>query len=77
MSASTLKNQRKTDLQGYSSAPLMIAVSFGMFTAVWLYVTNECRVATMQEEGGKRERETESWSEGGGEWVVFIVQHAD
>lgn len=39
----------------------MIAVSFGMFTAVWLYVTNECRVETMQEEGGKREREIERY----------------
>lgn len=38
--------------------------SFGMFTAVWQYVANECRVATMQEEGGQREkraRETERY----------------
>lgn len=35
----------------------MISVSFGMFTAVWQYVANECRVATMQEEGRKRDRE--------------------
>lgn len=37
----------------------MISVSFAMFTAVWQYVANECRVATMQEEGGKRERESD------------------
>lgn len=79
MSASTLKNQQRTDLHWYSSALLMISISFGMFTAVWQYVANECRVATMQEEGGiqGRQRDTESWSEGGGEWVVFMVQHAD
>lgn len=35
----------------------MISVSFGMFTALWQNVANECRVATMQEEGGKRNRE--------------------
>lgn len=40
----------------------MMSVSFGMFTAVWQNVANECRVATMQEEGG-RERESESESE--------------
>lgn len=54
MSTSKLKNQRRTDLHWYSSAPLMISISFGMFTAVWQYVANECRVATMQEEGGFR-----------------------
>lgn len=59
MSASTLRNQCKTDLHWYSSAPLMISVSFGMFTAVWQYVANECRVATMQEEGGERKRQRE------------------
>lgn len=38
-----------------------------MFTAAWQYVANECRVATMQEEGGEeRKRDTESWSEGVG-----------
>lgn len=39
----------------------MISVSFAMFTAVWQYVANECRVATMHEEGGERERETERY----------------
>lgn len=36
---------------------LMTSISFGMFTAAWQYVANECRVATMQEEGVKREGE--------------------
>lgn len=80
--SSTLKNQPKTELPWYSSAPLMISVSFGMFTAVWQYVANECRVATMQEEGvieseREKKRDTESWCEGGGEWAVFMVQHTD
>lgn len=30
-----------------------------MFTAAWKCMANECRVATMQEEGEKRERETQ------------------
>lgn len=42
----------------YSSALLMISISFGMFSTVWQYVANECRVATMQKEGG-REKERE------------------
>lgn len=38
----------------------MISVSFGMFTALWQNVANECRVATMQEEGGEeKQRESE------------------
>lgn len=73
--------EQESDLRWYSSAPLMISISFAMFTAVWQYVANECRVATMQEEGGEREnerrRDTESWSEGGGKWVVFMLQHTD
>lgn len=49
-----------------------------MFTG-WQDVANGCRVATMreEEEGGvmKREREIQkkSWSEGGGEWAVFML----
>lgn len=32
-----------------------------------------------EEEGGGvgTQRDTESWSEGGGEWVVVMVQHTD
>lgn len=47
----------------------MISVSFGMFTALWQNVANECRVATMQEEGGREtesERERDRKSERGG-----------
>lgn len=50
MSAGELKKEQRTELHWYSSAPLMISLSFGMFTAVRQYVANECRVATMQEE---------------------------
>lgn len=60
--SSTLINQQKTEVHWYSSAPLMISVSFGMFTAVWQYVANECRVATMPEEGvieSEREKKRE------------------
>lgn len=27
--------------------------------------------------GEERESNTKSWSEGGGEWAVFMVQHTD
>lgn len=37
----------------------MISVSFGMFTALWQNVANECRVATMQEGGEEKQRESE------------------
>lgn len=43
--------------RGTGATLLMTSISFGMFTAAWQYVANECRVATMQEEGVKRERE--------------------
>lgn len=77
-SVGILTDQQKTDLNWLSSTPLMICLIY-MFTAVWQYVANECRVATMQEEG-EREKERdkgdrESQSEGGGEWVVFVVKH--
>lgn len=38
-----------------STSLLTTSISFGMFTAGWQYVANECRVATMEE--GERERE--------------------
>lgn len=61
------------------ATPLMTSISFGMFTAVWHYVANGCRAATMRGGWGGEEREsnTKSWSEGGGEWAVFMVQHTD
>lgn len=43
--------------RGTGATLLMTSISFGMFTAAWPYVANECRVATRQEEGVKRERE--------------------
>lgn len=65
-------------VQLYSTNDLVLIY---MFTAVWQYVANECRVATMLEEGEREKerdkRDRESLSEGGGEWVVFTVQHTD
>lgn len=65
--------------RGTGATPLMTSSSFGMFAAVWQYVANGCRVATMGEEWGgeERKRDTKSWSEGGGEWAVFMVQHTN
>lgn len=65
--------KRTSGLAHISTSLLTISLSFGMFTAGWQYVANECRVATMEE--GERERDAESWGEGGGEWVAFMVHH--
>ena len=55
----------------------MISVSFAMFTAVWQYVANECRVATMHEEGGEREKERRRERERPGPLKASVVSSGD
>lgn len=55
---------------GTGSTLLMTSISFGRFTAVWQYVANGCRVATMLEEGrvkrGREIQKVEARVEGSG-----------
>lgn len=68
------KTKRRTDFQQCSSAPLMISISFAVFTALWPYVANECRVTTMQEEGGREVWSGEGGAGGGGGGVEWETE---
>lgn len=44
----TSKLRREPVKRATGATPLMTSISFGMFTAVWHYVANGCRAATMR-----------------------------
>lgn len=73
-SSPALTTKHRPENGGWCSAALMISVSFGMFTAVWKNMANECRRVIRQEEGEPSEREREGERKSG---LVFTAQNND